>query len=426
MKLLFVALLFVADFAFASSRFDIHLKFLARQINRNKKAFLVCLKKPGVPLGRHISTMDVFDADSNGIITVDEIKEALPRFKKELPRDKHLIIFLISCTQSYSWTPESEVGETKMEQLADMITADKTPNKSASKEAFARYAAPIENLMCKLDGSIKVEGKKEKPDNIISAAEIRQMWSNYSDWGEYLGDDIHNIDKAIKFLNYCDHETFTCANGKKHWKAKCCLYTANASSDPKNVCPKFEGCINNKCEPVYEEELAGAAADKGTWTLQTEGTSCDERPQKYFNKQYTKEDCQTSCHNEEKGFKFAQRWDDNFCACFKTCAFNSIGDAKLYGYGIKLQREVKKCTRCSCKSFDKPTKTYSQCSAVPTNSECSRGYCVKCESDGTTPMPGNYLKHAAECVNYENGSLSSETKVGKLQRLLDLLEAMEA
>merc|ERR1740124_1921849 len=180
-----------------------------------------------------------------------------------------------------------QAGKTKMEQLADMITADKTPNKSASKQAFKKYSAPIRNLMCKLDGSIKVDDKKEKPDNIISAAEIRQMWQKYSDGGESLGDDEYNIDKAITFLKYCDQ--FTCANGEEYWKAKCCLYTANVSSDPKNVCPKFEGCINNRCERVYEEELAGAAADIGTWTLRKEGTSCDEKPQKYFSRQNTKE-----------------------------------------------------------------------------------------------------------------------------------------
>jgi len=58
-------------------------------------------------------------------------------------------------------------------------------------------------------------------------------------------------------LKYCDHDTFTCANGEEYWKAKCCLYTANVSSDPKNVCPEFEGCINNRCERVYEAQVGG-------------------------------------------------------------------------------------------------------------------------------------------------------------------------
>jgi len=409
----------------------------------NKSATKEAFDRHGIEINNIVRKLDVDKTDN--IISAAEIKqywtlyndwgEDLGEDVDEIDKAIKLLkqCDLFTCANGEEWwkakcclyTEEEELagGKTKMEQLAEMITNDKTPNKSATKEAFDRHGIEINNIVRKLD--------VDKTDNIISAAEIKQYWTLYNDWGEDLGEDVDEIDKAIKLLKQCD--LFTCANGEEWWKAKCCLYTEEEElagvecKDEHSSCGEYA----DNCEKVnweYMQDsckktcgLCSAAADKGTWTLRTEGTSCDERPQKYFNG-VSKAKCQTSCQNENKEFKFAQHFEDNFCACFKTCAFNKKNkDAKVYGYG-----EVKKCTRCSCKSFDKPTKTYSRCSPVPKNSKCSGGYCAKCKSDGTTPMPGNYLKHTAECKNYESGSLSSETEVGKLQRLMDLLEAMEA
>jgi len=72
-----------------------------------------------------------------------------------------------------------------------------------------------------------------------------------------------------------------------------------------------------------------------------------------------------------------------------------------------------KCTRCACSTWSKPNKMYSNCKQY--TGTCKGVYCVKCEADGTTPMPGNAYKHTAECAKYEGSDEAS---------LMDLLEAL--
>jgi len=72
-----------------------------------------------------------------------------------------------------------------------------------------------------------------------------------------------------------------------------------------------------------------------------------------------------------------------------------------------------KCTRCACSTWSKPNKMYSNCKQY--TGTCKGVYCVKCEADGTTPMPGNAYKHTTECAKYEGSDEAS---------LLDLLEAL--
>ena len=56
------------------------------------------------------------------------------------------------------------------------------------------------------------------------------------------------------------------------------------------------------------------------------------------------------------------------------------------------------CTDCECEDWD-GQKYYSTCRLTTESEPCSR-FCVKCEADGVTPMPGIYTKHEAECELY--------------------------
>jgi len=57
------------------------------------------------------------------------------------------------------------------------------------------------------------------------------------------------------------------------------------------------------------------------------------------------------------------------------------------------------CVECTCKQWDSDTEMYSDCYRQDRDS-CSRGYCVRCEQDGTTPMPGDWTTHNDECKAY--------------------------
>lgn len=63
------------------------------------------------------------------------------------------------------------------------------------------------------------------------------------------------------------------------------------------------------------------------------------------------------------------------------------------------------CTDCSCSGWD--GSNYSNCWEVthPHVKPCN-GYCVKCEADGETPMPGLHTHHAAECAVYEQRAIT--------------------
>jgi len=72
------------------------------------------------------------------------------------------------------------------------------------------------------------------------------------------------------------------------------------------------------------------------------------------------------------------------------------------------------CTSCSCTRWD--GKNYSNCRLVTKDRPCN-GYCVKCEEDGQTAMPGFYTTHSDECAKYEK--LDVETALGADVKVTD-------
>jgi len=55
------------------------------------------------------------------------------------------------------------------------------------------------------------------------------------------------------------------------------------------------------------------------------------------------------------------------------------------------------CTWCDCQKWDEPN--YSDCHRVASQAEARR-YAVRCEQDGSTPMPGFWTQHSEECKKY--------------------------
>jgi len=61
----------------------------------------------------------------------------------------------------------------------------------------------------------------------------------------------------------------------------------------------------------------------------------------------------------------------------------------------------RKCTDCSCSDWD--GSNYSNCRKVTRSNPCD-GYCVQCQADGVTPMPGIHHQHEQQCALYEDES----------------------
>jgi len=55
------------------------------------------------------------------------------------------------------------------------------------------------------------------------------------------------------------------------------------------------------------------------------------------------------------------------------------------------------CTWCDCRKWDEPN--YSDCHHIASQAE-GRRYVVRCEQDGSTPMPGFWTQHSEECKKY--------------------------
>jgi len=112
---------------------------------------------------------------------------------------------------------------------------------------------------------------------------------------------------------------------------------------------------------------------------------------------------------------------DSECACLqkvgkhlKDC-YNK--EAKLNFYREYSQCPIvwpakgeKKCMSCSCSNWDKATATYSNCRPYTMYTVCPGSYCVKCKSDGKTPMPGQSGSHETQCKAYETSSAEAELK----------------
>jgi len=115
--------------------------------------------------------------------------------------------------------------------------------------------------------------------------------------------------------------------------------------------------------------------------------------------------------------------NDSECACLQKFGkhlkandcFNK--EIKLNVFGANSQCPIvwpakgeKKCMSCFCRNWDKATATYSNCRPYTMYKACPGSYCVKCKSDGKTPMPGHSESHDAQCKAYETSSAEAELK----------------
>merc|ERR1719242_843464 len=103
---------------------------------------------------------------------------------------------------------------------------------------------------------------------------------------------------------------------------------------------------------------------------------------------------------------------DDFCAGFaEYCEGEdnqNVRDKCAKTCGVCTR--PKECVDCVCFGWD--GSNYSNCHEGP----CTSGYCVKCENDGKTPMPGLYTKHPAECQKYEDSDLPTCSCAGGNQQ----------
>lgn len=58
------------------------------------------------------------------------------------------------------------------------------------------------------------------------------------------------------------------------------------------------------------------------------------------------------------------------------------------------------CVACDCQNWDATTRTYSNC-VQRSRKDCTN-YCVLCEADGQTSMPGGWGGHVDECMIYSD------------------------
>merc|ERR550532_2147549 len=83
---------------------------------------------------------------------------------------------------------------------------------------------------------------------------------------------------------------------------------------------------------------------------------------------------------------------DEFCAGFADFCEGEDNEnvrtqcAKMCG----MCTRPKECTSCDCSHWD--GQNYSDCRLITDEAPCGR-YCVQCENDAKTPMPGLYTNH---------------------------------
>jgi len=136
----------------------------------------------------------------------------------------------------------------------------------------------------------------------------------------------------------------------------------------------------------------------------------------------TVEACKQRCEAEETCFAFAYAPEGgNSNQPGKTiCSIYTFEESQptrrivgTNGEYSQIFCKSRKCTECSCYGWD--GSNYSNCRQVTEDVPCD-GYCVKCEADGTTPMPGAFAEMPEKCIEYEN----DDSLTGR--RLLSALE----
>merc|ERR1719242_460374 len=152
-----------------------------------------------------------------------------------------------------------------------------------------------------------------------------------------------------------------------------------------------------------EEEKVGWSwgfEDETSSTEEASSTSSTEEPEPTENPECSS---LNGCCNEG---------GDEFCAGFADYCEGednqNVRDKCAKTCGVCAR--PKKCVDCVCFGWD--GSNYSNCHEGP----CTSGYCVKCENDGKTPMPGLYTKHPAECENYEDSGLPTCSCAGGNQQ----------
>jgi len=143
-------------------------------------------------------------------------------------------------------------------------------------------------------------------------------------------------------------------------------------------------------------------------------------PWLYWNSQYGDgsgySSYQTICKTEDPDYgcgpgKAAPSGCDNKCGSTKVndecgvCGGSGILDGKCDCSGNVVDEcgvcggegYTDMCTWCDCQKWDEPN--YSDCHHVASKAEARR-YAVRCEKDGSTPMPGFWTSHNEECKKY--------------------------
>merc|ERR1719193_230789 len=79
------------------------------------------------------------------------------------------------------------------------------------------------------------------------------------------------------------------------------------------------------------------------------------------------------------------------------------GEIKEFELGAtsKTNAHVDYCVECTCSGYDSKRSKYYGCRRQ-NRYDCNKGFCVRCQQDGVTPMPGFYTRHNEECSAYSN------------------------
>jgi len=206
--------------------------------------------------------------------------------------------------------------------------------------------------------------------------------------------------------------------------------------DCKDICDAREGCTS--FEFASGSKQSGGC---GTYTDGSENVKGDDN-------RLSKDSNWRSCLKEDVTYncmygKSMQRSGEVTRTSLEGCKnrFKPSGQAFVYypgsrhcqgsdGTGLTNTEgwyaceSQQKCTDCSCYDWD--GSNYSRCRRTTASDPCN-GYCVKCEADGVTPMPGGHTGHTQQCDAYEKrdvyGKLTTTPVPGLIsigRRLLEL------
>jgi len=262
------------------------------------------------------------------------------------------------------------------------------------------------------DKETTVGSMDAKHSGACTDAELEEGCRYYKDYGNVCacpGNDIHDYSETQVGATYSSHyNTLKCGDIGK--------LDVSGGSECASAYTAVTGQSASSTNYGGVQYISGNWAPYGCHMAYT-GKST---PWLYWNSQYGDgsgySSYQTICKTEDPDYgcgpgNAAPSGCDNKCGSTKVndecgvCGGSGISDGKCDCSGNVVDEcgvcggegYTDMCTWCDCQRWDEPN--YSDCHHVASKAEARR-YAVRCEKDGSTPMPGFWTSHNEECKKY--------------------------